>query len=366
LKYVVDHSQDSLFEIHRSNIYTGGVNSNTDNCRDVYTCRFSEYVPNIQYRPGVGDKTHILRDAKWIYRATLPEKNIAIEATIILVNNYDGDTVTSQDWSIEVKRHILSNVQPINADYNRAEVGDVVARNTAGEKVIVRKADISSMDTAELTPIGVVAIPSSHNIYGNGDAMAVGFIRNGTAHANAGAELDFSELEAGLKGITAYSVPSQVLYPTRSNGEKNPDYFEEGQAYSDFDGYSNTYKICDMVFPEMWKSFTEEEVALYDGKPGYNFLKAFSDLRYIPSLGEVGYIQAYYSVLSETVDVLRTRYGSDITLEFPIDGDPLLTSSRVSTGDAVLFKITLDTIAMGMVYPIIDGDVADAWPVFRI
>jgi hypothetical protein len=200
--------------------------------------------------------------------------------------------------------------------------------------------------------------------------MALDTVSGGLNTALVDAELDFSELEAGLKGITAYDVPSQVLYPTRSNGEKNPDYFEEGQAYSDFDGYSNTYKICNMVFPEMWKSFTDEEVALYDDKPGYDFLKAFSKLRYIPSLGEVGYIQAYYSTLSETVDALRDLYGSGTVLRFPVDGDPLLTSSRVLTDNlisATLFGIGLDSTTVGSVYPIdTDHDGADVWRVFRV
>lgn len=282
----------------------------------------------------------------------------------------DGETVLVQKGHYYMQWFAVQIAQdkPIEDNYNRAEIGDVVARNAAGEKVIVRKADILSMDTTELTPIGVVAIPSIHNVYGNGDAMAISLISNGTSTAHGNAELDFSELKAGLKGIAAYNVPSQVLYPTRSDGEKNPAYFEEGQAYSDFDGYSNTYKICNMVFPEMWKSFTDEEVALYDDKLGYDFLKAFSELSYIPSLGEVGYIQAYFNELSKTVGTLRDLYGSDTTLDFPIDGDPLLTSSRV-LGDplsAVLFKIVLSQTTVGIVEPISTDDGADVWRVFRV
>lgn len=330
LKYVVDHSQDSLFEIHRSNIYTGVINSDTDNCRDVYTCRFSEYVPNIQYRPGGGHTyAHILRDAKWIYRATLPEKNIAIEATIILVNNYDGDTVTSQDWSIEVKRHILSNVQPINADYNRAEVGDVVARNTAGEKVIVRKADISSMDTTELTPIGIVAIPSSHNIYGNGAAMAIAY-SNGSITGN---ELDFSGVQESILSTNhIYNTPSDMMYPYSADGSKNSAYFVEGQVFADIDGYYNTYKTCEDVFSafgEMWKNLSNTEVENFVGQPGYRYLKAFANAMYIPSVGEIGYVNANLAAMRESYATLADTYNvANLPgLNLPAREDMILTSS---------------------------------------
>lgn len=268
----------------------------------------------------------------------------------------------------EVDTHpiILGNntlISHINNDFyeQKLEAGNIVLVNNNTQEKFVCPIDKVKYYTRLYTPIGIIVIPESHDVYGTGEAAVMSLASmsstdpaNGT-DTNVGVSTgtwgnklamtsfgkvssygtDISNIQTTLqsptnKGYGASDNYDGVIYPNNPNlkyvinevpndygfcpspysvdGSRNPDYYDTtisttSNALSDFSGITST------------------DIVATDAKGrGAQLTRLFSPIGtkpgdwYLPSVGELGYLHPNLKLINSIIEQLKELYGSRIMI----------------------------------------------------
>ena len=293
------------------------------------------------------------------------------------------------------KRTLLYNniIKPIETA-NYADICFYDKENK--EKIIVSSEDFSAnlLPLSQFTPIGIVAVPSSHTDEGrprivslaemNCDTPDIGSVtsrqnmywggfnytvtdlptKNQYPHLSNLSEdgsviyyTDFCYLPSdnwsgrtdnplnSLEGFY-YNYSTKMCSPYKEDGSKEPRYFDEsntGNVLADFDGKSNTEKILavDNSISTTWQTAS---TISNEGSNQYVHPAAQCCWRYhtegtkqgdwyLPSVGELGYALARKGSINLAINTLNTEYST--TLGIYLDSYNYWSSTQSSSTLAV-------------------------------
>ena len=312
------------------------------------------------------------------------------------------------------KRTLLYNniIKPIETA-NYADICFYDKENN--EKIIVSSEDFSAnlLPLSQFTPIGIVAVPSSHTDEGRPRIVSLAEMNCNTP--DSGNVTSHSDMYWGGRGYEVTDLPTKDQYPYLSSlnedgivnyatnncylpsdafsaltenslnslegfyynysermcspykedGSKEPRYFDEsntGNVLADFDGKSNTEKILavDNSISTTWQTAS---TISNEGSNQYVHPAAQCCWRfhtegtkqgdwYLPSAGELGYVLARYGSINLSMKTISTKYGE-------ILGHPFVTnyysSTQYSSSHAVVISFSYGSVYDRLKsYPYID------------
>ena len=249
--------------------------------------------------------------------------------------------------------------------------GDVLFYdNTEQKKIIFRASDFTGIDTSRYTPIGVVVVPGTHNVYGDGscgvislkfmncntpnngntspqnmcwgiddipslssfDSVPVGNTSDGlpTEIDNSGflPSDEFSSIgfQCNHDSDVYYSKGSTIPSPYLTDGSRNPGYYQISSpssinnCLSNFDGKDNTNKILEVRGTKDYSSWKPTSSS-QDDCPAASCCDMFYTKGtqqgdwYLPAMGELGYIMPSLNKINETITNLQNIYGSSVGVD---------------------------------------------------
>ena len=272
-----------------------------------------------------------------------------------------------------------------------ANVGDAVLYDSTQNKlVIVPTSDtMNEQYPAErYTPIGVVVIPSSHDVYGDGSCGVMSLkamncdtpSTGGTSEqymywGGSGDDISLPNLDQVPTGNTSNGIPtgqtsfaflpsdkfsgtqcahdtdayyysssSCIPSPYLTDGSRNPGYYQtsspssSNNALADFDGIGNTEKIITQRGTKDYNSWTPGRTTEAD-YPAASCCDMFHTEGtqqgdwYLPACGELGYIMPPFNKINDAIDKMRTAYGSSVGVELST-GSGYWSSTEYSTANA--------------------------------
>lgn len=243
----------------------------------------------------------------------------------------------------------------------KGNVGDVLVYDNGSKKVkIVRRSEINKLRNMvkRYTPIGIVAIPSSHNVYGDGSCGVMSLAEMNCTTPTIGSDKrqymcwgEYSTEVEGLKQLDEVAtfkddsldvvceefgyLPSStfnkfpniydknIAYETDHNlipspyltdGARNELYSKgERNALADFDGRGNTNKIIAQRGVKDYTTWKPTRDCKFD-YPAASCCDMFSTIGtkqgtwYLPSCGEFGYVMVCLKEINDTLNTLKEIY----------------------------------------------------------
>ena len=259
---------------------------------------------------------------------------------------------------------------------SQSVAGDLCFYDRTTDSLIIVASDawnISTYPSSRYVPIGVVVVPGSHNVYGDGscgvmslklmnydspdsgstsyqlmywggygtnisglpdlDKVPIGNTSNGiptgqTSYASLPSD-KFSGTQCAHDTDAYYNSSSYIPSPYLTDGIRNPGYYQttspssSNNALADFDGIGNSQVLWDLATSQSgWK--TASSITNNSGQ-GY-YPAACCCWRYhtegtsqgdwyLPACGELGYIMPRLNKIQEAIDKMRTAYGSSVGVE---------------------------------------------------
>ena len=253
------------------------------------------------------------------------------------------------------------------------------------------KWSIDDYPTDKYEPIGVVVVPSSHNVYGNGccgvmslkamscdtpstggtseqemcwgdistdisslpnlDQVPTGNTSNGiptgqTSYAYLPSDKFFS-IQCAHDTDAYYITSPYIPSPYLTDGSRNPGYYQttspssSNNACADFDGIGNSQVMWDLATAQSdWKtasSITNNTGSGYYPAAcccwRYHTSGTSQGDWYLPACGELGYIMPPFNKINEAIGKMRTAYGSSVGVELYTMGY-YWSSTEYSSNDA--------------------------------
>lgn len=256
------------------------------------------------------------------------------------------------------------------------ETGDAVLWDNTGQLFkVCPPENITLLDTERYTPTGVIAIPSSHDVYGTGEAGVVAlmsaslttpdtgqitydqiywghaiFHKELTDYDNVVYTKDKAEEDSGVAlGIVSSSrLPSDMFSkipcatdpstfyndmamqgcpsPYLKDGSRNPVYYmteppsSVDNALSDFSGRSNTEFLCSQAISQPdWKTAAVIDHQYEEGYyPAacvcwrYHTAGTSHGSWYLPAMGELGYFRVRAKKIGETIITLQQHFETSL------------------------------------------------------
>lgn len=255
-------------------------------------------------------------------------------------------------------------------------VADAVFYDSNSDSFVMMRPDEITSVIDGYTPIGVVVIPASHDVYGDGTCgvislaemnrttpdtgssdyksnywgglnidisltnySAVNYIGTGStlnngvvqgAHSAAYLPSDRFSNVTGLDGISNYyntdSSCRQAPSPYNADGSRNEAYYttaySTANALSDFDGVGNTKVLTDLATAQSdWKTAS---TITHSSDAGY-YPAACCCWRfhtegteqgqwYLPAMGELGYVINRISAINTTINNIKSVYSSVVAV----------------------------------------------------
>ena len=276
-------------------------------------------------------------------------------------------------------------------------VGDYAFYDKTADKIIIidqTKWSVDKYPSSKYTPIGVVVVPGSHNVYGDGscgvmslkpmncDTPSTGGTseqymywgvygtdissltnynvvchigNNGNPQSTIQGTTDKAYLPSDKFDTVQYPHDTDAYYqyndsdyyipsPYLTNGERNPAYYQitspsaSSNALADFDGVGNTEKIITQRGTKDYNSWTPNRTTEAD-YPAASCCDMFYTEGtqqgdwYLPACGELGYIMPPFNKLNDAIGKMRTAYGSSVGVELNTR-DFYLSSTEYSSTSA--------------------------------
>lgn len=305
-----------------------------------------------------------------------------IANAIRLVKDMDDVDIDPQDF------YELIMSKDIN--FYTANVGDIClySKNTNSLLIVEKKYLKYYMDHV---PVGVVVIPSSHNVYGDNTCALVSLKNMSCITPKDGTNegeyiyyglygLDVPTLKnfmniniVGSDGVVTNSIqsikreaylPSDLFYEKGINNPYDTDtyyYYASGYNYtvspyntddsrnelyydtsinefnvlSDFDGFINTKKLVSLhTIDDLSTATTITNNSGVNSAPGaaccclYETIGTNKGDWYLPALGEIGYVQAKFLMIEDSFNKIKEIYGDDACSVLELDG--YLSSTEAS------------------------------------
>lgn len=257
--------------------------------------------------------------------------------------------------------------------------GDYCFYDKTADKVIIvdqTKWSADKYPSDRCIPIGVVVVPGTHNVYGDGSCGVMSLRGMSCDTPSTGSTLEQSMYWGvplnNVSELTDYDVvchignngnpqnticgtkrqaflPSEgfdsiqcphdtdayyhyndsdyyIPSPYLTDGERNPLYYQTTSpsspenAMSDFDGIGNTEKIIAKRGTKDYNSWTPGKTTEAD-YPAASCCDMFHTKGiqqgnwYLPACGELGYIMPPFNKINDAIDKMRTAYGSSVGVE---------------------------------------------------
>ena len=249
--------------------------------------------------------------------------------------------------------------------------GDILLWDKTGSrKMFVSKDALSSYPSDSYTPIGIVVIPASHDVYGDGSCAVMSLkpmncdtpSTGGTSEksmywgvygTNISGLPDLDQVPTGntSNGIPTgstsyghlpsdkfigtqcahdtdayYDTSSYIPSPYLTDGSRNPGYYQtsspssSNNALADFDGKGNTQKIITQRGTKDYNSWTPSRTTEAD-YPAASCCDMFHTDGtkqgdwYLPACGELGYIMPPFNKINDAIDKIHTVYDSSVGVE---------------------------------------------------
>lgn len=254
--------------------------------------------------------------------------------------------------------------------------GDYCFYDKVANKVIIvdqTKWSADKYPSDKCTPIGVVVVPGTHNVYGDGScgvmslkemscdtpdegSTSVKSMCWGAGFNNVSGLTDYNVVchignngnpQNTIQGTAYYAfLPSNRFYrvqcphdtdtyyryndndyyipsPYLTNGERNPLYYQTASpssannAMSDFDGIGNTEKIITKRGTKDYNSWTPGRTTGAD-YPAASCCDMFHTEGtsqgdwYLPACGELGYVMSPFNKINDAIYYMFTAYGSSV------------------------------------------------------
>ena len=248
--------------------------------------------------------------------------------------------------------------------------------------------NISTYPSSRYVPIGVVVVPGSHNVYGDGscgvmslkemncdtpstggtseqgmywgvydtnisglpdlDQVPTGNTSNGIPKGSTSSGYlpsdNFSGTQCAHDTDVYYSSTPYIPSPYLTDGSRNPGYYQtsspssSNNALADFDGIGNTEKIITQRGTKDYNSWTPgiETEADYPAASCCDMFHTEGTQQgdwYLPACGELGYIMPHFNKINEAIDKMRTAYGSSVGVTLS-SYDYYWSSSEYDSGNA--------------------------------
>lgn len=237
----------------------------------------------------------------------------------------------------------------------------------------------STYPSSRYTPIGVVVVPGSHNVYGDGSCGVMSLREMRSNLPDSGSSASYQGMYWGGSGdntslrdldqvptgntsngfstgynqsgclpsnkfsgtqcahdIDAYYESSPYIpSPYLTDGSRNPGYHQTlspsspNNALNDFDGIGNSQVLWDLAISQgNWKD--EGCIIINSSSSGY-YPAACCCWRYhtegtqqgdwyLPACGELGYIIPKFNEINDAIYKMRATYGPYIAIELSTDG----------------------------------------------
>ena len=259
-----------------------------------------------------------------------------------------------------------------------ANVCDVCFYDKEQDKlIIVSEWSAETHPASRYTPIGVVVIPSSHDVYGTGEAGVISLKEMNYSTPDTGSisyqnmywgqyirDLSLSNLTRAPIGNTEDGIPTeqtekphlpsdkfsgtQCLHdtdtyyrdlayapsPYLTDGSRNPGYYQTSSPSSsnnclaDFDGKGNSKILWDNATSQSdWKiasSIANTSSSGYSPTAcccwRYHTEGTQQGDWYLPACGELGYIMPPFNKINEAIDKIRNAYGSSVGVQLDPNG----------------------------------------------
>ena len=257
------------------------------------------------------------------------------------------------------------------------------------DKVIIARVKDYSRLPGSLVPIGVVVVPGTHDVYGDGSCGVISLkemdYSNPSQGASAGRYMYWGVYSTDIStllnldqvpvGNTSNGIPtsqtSQAIIPSDrfsgaqcahdtdvyyyskaysyapspylTDGSRNPGYYQttfpssSNNALADFDGRGNTDKIIAQRGNKDYSSWkpTHDTEADYPAASCCDMFYTYGTRQgdwYLPSCGELGYIMPPFNKINDTITKIRNAYGSYVGVILSATSDHW-SSSEGSSGN---------------------------------
>ena len=274
----------------------------------------------------------------------------------------ESDEFTTPNVSYVIENDIV-HYNPLIKSFGH-DVGDICLANANGDKKFIKVGD-AIPDGYE--PIGVVVIPTSHDVYGTGECAVMslkymnyttpdegGISKQGISWGGRGRDMplynyssaatigkasaqtdtvsftNYPYLPSDSFTATTCTKDTNAYYynsgytaapsPYLTDGSRNSQYYTSGNnALSDFDGVGNTNVITGLAIGEDWKTTTSID---NNSESTYYFPAAFCCWRYstvgtnqgdwyLPACGELGYLCARFKTINNAIQYIIDSGFSD-------------------------------------------------------
>ena len=257
------------------------------------------------------------------------------------------------------RRTLLEEVGGGGIDPINTSPCDICLYDKKSDELIIVGGEEWSSDTypsSDYSPVGVVVVPGSHNVYGDGTCGVMSLKYMSTSSPNNGSTSaegiewgyygsDVSRLHNynevcyvgsnGNVGETVIGTTSTAYLPSDQFSKvANPHDRETAYYYNDSDKYIPSPYKNDGSFNSEYSrtdspSSTENAMSDFDGLGNTKLITgqtnnaAYCCSRYrtdgtqqgdwyLPACGELGYMMVRISKINETIEKLRTAYGSSV------------------------------------------------------
>lgn len=275
--------------------------------------------------------------------------------------------------SIDHSQYLTQSDLDKELNGSEAILHDIVLCDAEGQFISIPSNTLSNYDPTEYTPIGIVVIPASHNVYGTGEAGIMALMNGSNTAPDTGA-IDSVAVKWGP--ATSISALTQRLYvnvvggsgsvnesvgvnenaqfpkdaegevanpqdpdtyytssglnyapsPFNSEGGRNPLYYSTSASsmngLSEFSGKENTATILSKISTDAWKTAVTIANQSNTFYPAAMVCWRFHTLGtnqgdwYLPSCGEIGYMSVRWNTLSNIISSINTWAGSSVAAAF--------------------------------------------------
>lgn len=293
---------------------------------------------------------------------------------------YNGKDVIPRIDSKEISRVMYNGKQiypKIVTEIALADTkaGDVLLWDKTNQrKLFTSSNNLSNYPADSYTPIGVVVIPASHNVYGDGSCGVMSLkpmnydtpSTGGTSEKSMywgeyGTDISaLSNLNQVPTGNTSNGIPtgqtsyaylpsdkfidtqcahdtdafyhssSYIPSPYLTNGSRNPGYYQtsspssSSNALADFDGKGNTQKIITQRGTKDYNSWkpgrtTEADYPAASCCDMFHTEGTSQGDWYLPACGELGYIIPPFNKINNAIANIREVYGLSVGVEVGVN-----------------------------------------------
>ena len=316
----------------------------------------------------------------------------------------NGNILDTSICFIQDRRTIVTH----GTEYKTVNWGKLIPSPSSGDICLYKKStqkllivEASKFNTTEYpssgySPVGVVVIPSSHNVYGDSSCgvMSLKEMNYNTPDSGStsyqymywGQGKDISNMtnydvvchvgnngsvNEAVQGTTDYAyLPSDkfttvqnpydtdtyfkyndsdyyIPSPYNEDDTRNPAYYQtaspssSSNAMSDFDGVGNTTKLINLATGQSgWKtasSITNNSSSGYSPAAcccwRYHTEGTKQGDWYLPACGELGYIMSKFNKIQQTISTLTSAYGSSVGVQL-IESNGYWSSSEYNSNYA--------------------------------